>query len=52
MRNYQLIDKNIRNPEERLRELLYKNKEHQEIGKLIKNLWIHRKNRIDDLIPP
>ena len=52
MRNYKLINKNIRNPEERLRELLYKNKEHQEIGKLIKNLWMLRKEMKNDLRPP
>ena len=51
-RDYKLIDRNIQNPEERLRELLYKNKEHQEVGKLIKNLWMLRKDRINDLMPP
>ena len=51
-RDYKLIDRNIQNPEERLRELLYKNKEHQEVGKLIKNLWMLRKDQINDLMPP
>merc|ERR1711874_658992 len=42
-RDYKLIDKNTQNPEERLRKLLYKNKKHKEVGKLIKNLWKLRK---------
>merc|ERR1712179_873669 len=35
-RNYQVIDENIDNPEERMRKLLYRNRKHQEVGKQIK----------------
>ena len=51
IRDYNLIDRSIRNPEERLRKLLYKNGKHQEIGKLIKNLWMLRKDMKNDLRP-
>ena len=52
IRDYNLIDRSIRNTEERLRKLLYKNGKHQEIGKLIKNLWMLRKEMKNDLRPP
>ena len=51
-RDYKLIDRNIQNPEDWLRKLLYKNKEHQEVGKLIKNLWTLTKDLRNDLMPP
>ena len=35
-RNYNLIDRNIQNPVERMSELLFKNRKHQEVGKMIK----------------
>ena len=35
-RDYQLIDKNISNSEERMRILLFRNREHQDIGNMIK----------------
>ena len=38
--------------EEKLRQLLFENKEHQEVGKMINNLWLLRKNMRDDLRPP
>ena len=43
-RDYRVIDKNIRNPEERLRKLLYRNKKYQEVGKMIKDLWTLRRD--------
>ena len=46
-RNYEIIDKNICNSEERMRKLLYRNKKHQEVGKQIKNLWDLRKKLIE-----
>ena len=49
-RNYKLIEKDISDPEERMRKLLYRNEKHQEIGRLIKNLWSLRKELIEKLV--
>ena len=49
-RNYNLIDKDIDDPEERMRKLLYRNEKHQEIGRLIKNLWSLRRELINNLV--
>ena len=35
-RDYQLIDESISNSEERMRTLLFRNREHQDIGNMIK----------------
>ena len=48
-RNYEVIDENIDNPEERMRKLLYRNRKHQEVGKQIKNLWDLRKKSIEKI---
>ena len=48
-RNYNLIDKNIQNSEEKMRKLLFRNKKHQEIGQMIKELWIERKEILDSI---
>ena len=42
IRNYNLIDKDIQNSEEKMRKLLFRDNRFQEIGKMIKNLWIER----------
>ena len=42
-RDYKIIDKNINNPEERMRTLLYRNENHQEVGKVVKNMWTLRR---------
>ena len=42
-RDYSLLDKEIVDPEVRLRVLLYRNKETVRVSKLIRNLWIHRR---------
>ena len=42
-RNYGIIDIRIQDPEERMIELLFRQKKHQEVGKMIKNLWNRRK---------
>merc|ERR1711874_565357 len=42
-RDYNLIDRNINNSEERMRKLLFRNNKYQEIGTMIKNLWTNRK---------
>ena len=46
-RNYNLINKETVEHEERMRELLYRNKNHSEVGKMIKNLWDMRKNILE-----
>ena len=38
-RNYNLIDKEIVDPEERMRVLLFRNENRQEIGRMIKDIW-------------
>ena len=43
-RDYSLLDKEIVDPEVRLRVLLYRNKETVKVSKLIRNLWIHRRD--------
>ena len=40
VRDYDLIDKDILNSEDRMRSLLFRNNRFQEIGNMIKNLWI------------
>ena len=51
-RDYGLIDPNVQNPEEKLRKLLFENGKHQEIGRMIRNLWMLRKSIRDDIRPP
>merc|ERR1712179_205763 len=38
-RNYDLINKELIDPEERMRALLFRNENHQEVGRMIKELW-------------
>merc|ERR1711909_90977 len=38
-RNYELINKELIDPEERMRALLFRNENHQEVGRMIKELW-------------
>ena len=38
-RDYKVIDKNIRNPEERMRILLFRNKNHQDVSNMLRDLW-------------
>ena len=38
-RDYNIINKETIDYEERMRELLYRNKNHTDVGKMIKNLW-------------
>ena len=42
-RDYNLIDKKITNPIQRMVTLLFKNNKHQDIGNMLKNLWDRRK---------
>ena len=41
-RDYNLINKKIKNPEKRLVELLYRQNKHQETGHMIRMLWNER----------
>merc|ERR1711867_310452 len=43
-RNHNLIKENIKDPEEKMIDLLFKNKEHQNVGKMIKRLWYIRRD--------
>ena len=47
-RDYALLDRKIVDPEVRLTVLLYRNKETVSVSKLIRNLWIHRKDLLRD----
>ena len=42
-RNYILIDRNIRDPEERMRVLLFRNIEYIRVSKMIRSLWDYRR---------
>ena len=46
-RDYNLINRNITNSEERMRTLLFRDERYQEIGKMIKKIWDERKNILD-----
>ena len=43
-RNYTLIDRNIRDPEERMRVLLFRNREYTRVSKMIRSLWDLRRD--------
>merc|ERR1711909_213930 len=47
-RNYDLINKKLRDPEERMRALLFRNENHQEVGRMIKALWDLRDKMLKD----
>lgn len=42
-RDYKVLNKKTRNPENRLRELLFKNHDYQAVSRVIRELWEHRK---------
>ena len=42
-RNYNLINKNIREQEERMKDVLFRNRNHTEVSKMIMNMWNLRK---------
>ena len=42
-RNYDLIDKKITDPTQRMITLLFKQNKHQEVGNMLKNLWNRRR---------
>ena len=47
-----LINGTNQDPVEKLRKLLFENEKYQEVGRMIKNLWVLRKSMRDDLRPP
>merc|ERR1712179_48913 len=47
-RNYDLINKELIDPEERMRALLFRNENHQEVGRMIKELWDLRGKMLKD----
>jgi len=47
-RNYELINKELTDPEERMRALLFRNENHQEVGRMIKALWDLRGKMLKD----
>ena len=38
-RNYNVIDKGIENPKERMSVLLFRNRNHQAVSKMLRDLW-------------
>jgi len=40
------------NAEDKTIQILFRNKKHQEVAKMIKNMWNLRKRMRDDLRPP
>ena len=42
-RDYNLIDRNIEDPRQRMIKLLFRQGDHQGVGKMIKELWFRRK---------
>ena len=48
IRDYNLLDKDIEDPEERMRTLLFRNERRNDIGRMIKNLWDLRKQLLDE----
>ena len=51
-RDSRMIDGTRINAEDKLIQLLFINKDHQEVAKMIKNMWYLRKRMRDDLKPP
>ena len=49
IRDYNLLDKNTSDPEERMRKLLFRDERSWEVGKLIKDLWDLRRELLNKL---
>ena len=47
-RDYNLLDREIKDPEERMRTLLFRNERRQDIGRMIKNLWDLRRQLLKE----
>ena len=48
-RDYDLLDIDIRDPEERMRVLLFRDERRQSIGKMIRNLWELRRQQLKEI---
>ena len=46
-RDCELMNRNINDPEDRMRELLFRNKNHMEISRMIKNMWELRRKLLN-----
>ena len=42
-RNYNLIDRSIEDPRQRMINLLFNQRNYQEVGNMVRNLWLRRK---------
>merc|ERR1712055_1273000 len=49
IRDYNLLDKNISNPEDRMRTLLFRDDRSWKIGKLIRDLWDLRRKLLKEI---
>ena len=49
IRDYNLLDQNTSDPEERMRKLLFRDERCWEVGKLIKDLWDLRSELLNKL---
>ena len=45
-RNYEILDRRIQEPRDRLIQCLFKQKKYQETGKMIKEMWYTRRNML------
>ena len=45
-RNYEILNKDIKDPEVRLRAFLFRNKNYKQVSKQIRDLWEHKKKLI------
>merc|ERR1712179_264236 len=52
VRDYNLLDKNISNPEDRMRTLLFRDNRSWKIGKLIRDLWDLRRRLLKEIEKP
>ena len=48
-RNTRVINKNIADPEERMKDFLFRNKEYAEVRKVIRDLWVLRNKKLKEL---
>merc|ERR1711909_158543 len=48
-RNYDLINKNLIDPEERMRTVLFRNEKRQEVGRMIRDMWILRSELLKEI---
>ena len=49
-RNYEILNKDIKDPEVRLRAFLFRNKNYKQVSKQIRDLWEHKKKLIKQIL--